>query len=524
MALDTLLAKANTGSGTDALGGEIIDGKFVSSVRTVDIAGNGAEIATEASLSALLAKINTAFAEYTSVPENQSSAPAQRLVGQDIWNCSFSDVGASVLAPEFISPIVGSGVTYAQASGTLTITAGTSANAEFLARSIKSWRSSMMLSFSCVLSQRIANNNFAYILGDLVGEGLAVTINSATQITVTKAAHGYTTKNVGQFIFVGGIVGAAGVPGRYAIASVVDANTFKMTVAGWPASGSCTATLFGHSHHKVVYSGVTATNATVNSQRRGWSDADTTATIFTTAAPGHIVKMHVEGRSVQWSDILRASTTVPTITVRASRFENQPDDNLDLYLFLWSYNGTVAPASSTTWTISFCAVEKFAALPVYDQGSKPQGYAWPKPVALPFGVVVNSISAIAAGANAIGDVGVQYRANATGAATPAKVIAAASTNATSTKATAGRVVAYDFHNNAAAARYVKFYNKATAPVVGTDVPTKVVALPAGGSKTISIPGGIAFATGIAYAIVTGAADADATAVAANDVVGGFEYA
>jgi len=185
-------------------------------------------------------------------------------------------------------------------------------------------------------------------MADLVGENLACTINSATSITVTKAAHGFTSQDVGQFVFVGGISGAAGVPGRYAIASVPTVDTITFTVAGWPASGSCTVDLFGYSHVKHLYNGVTATSMLLDAQREGWASGDTTQTIFTSAAPGHIMQTHMDGRNLYWSDTVRASTSTPNVTARASRYENIPDDNVDLYLFLWSYNGTVAPATTTT--------------------------------------------------------------------------------------------------------------------------------------------------------------------------------
>jgi hypothetical protein len=53
-----------------------------------------------------------------------------------------------------------------------------------------------------VLSQRIVNNNFAILLADLIGEGLAVTINSATsnQIGMSNGAGGTylsTTQDAG---------------------------------------------------------------------------------------------------------------------------------------------------------------------------------------------------------------------------------------------------------------------------------------------------------------------------------------
>jgi hypothetical protein len=131
---------------------------------------------------------------------------------------------------------------------------------------------------------------------------------------------------------------------------------------------------------------------------------------------------------------------------------------------------------------------------------------------------------LGASANLIGDVGVQYRASATGGATVAKILSAASTNATSVKATSGRVVGYHLTNTTAAIKYFRLYNLAVAPTVGTSAPLSVIPISANSSAIVSIPGGIAFATGISYAITGAAADLDATAVAANDVVGSIFYA
>lgn len=309
----------------------------------------------------------------TRVLDNEASGTPVRAIGQEIWNVSFSEVGASVISSQFQAPTTGTGVSYSQASGALAIVAGTTANAEFFTRSVQNWRGAMRLKFSAVASQRIANNNLAVMLADLIGEGLTVTINSATSITVAQSGHAFTSQSVGQFVQVGRIVGAAGVPGRYAIASVVAGVSYNLTVAGWPASGSCTATIFGHSYVRNLVTGTTATAINVDAQRRGWATGDTFATINTTASPGTIITCELTGREVFWADQLRASTTNPNIVVRANRVENIPDDNLDLYLFVWSFNGTTAPASSTTWTMSFCAVEKFANMPVYIQGKRGQG-------------------------------------------------------------------------------------------------------------------------------------------------------
>ena len=95
---------------------------------------------------------------------------------------------------------------------------------------------------------------------------------------------------------------------------------------------------------------------------------------------------------------------------------------------------------------------------------------------------------------------------------------AATTNATSVKASAGTVWSIIASNVNAAARYVKFYNLAVAPTVGTSVPVFTITIPAGG--TVQFDGGsngIRFGTGIALAITGAMADADTTAVAANEI-------
>jgi hypothetical protein len=334
----------------------------------------------------------------TRVVDNETAGSPVRAIGQEIWNVSFSEVGASVISNQFQTPTTGTGVSYSQASGALAIVAGTTTNAEFFTRSTTAWRGAMRLKFSIVASQRIANTNLAVMLADLVGEGLTVTINSATSITVAQAGHPFTSTSVGQFVQVGCIVGAAGVPGRYAIASVVAGVSYNLTVAGWPASGSCTATVFGHSYVRNLFTGTTATQISVDGQRRGWAQGDTTATINTTASAGTIITCELTGREVFWADQLRASTTSPNIVVRANRVENIPDDNLDLYLFVWSFNGTTAPASSTTWTMSFCSIEKFANMPVYIQGKRGQGTMNGDTVFIASGTVttVTTVSAITA--------------------------------------------------------------------------------------------------------------------------------
>lgn len=472
--------------------------------------------ATETTVAALNAKVP---ALATRPNDNEAPGLPVRLIGQEIWNVSFSEVGAGVISSQFIAPTTGTGVSFSQASGALSVVAGTTANAEFFTRSVQTWRGSLRLKFSTVLSQRIANNNFVVMLADLIGEGLSVTINSATSITVAQAGHPFTSTNVGQFVHIGRIVGAAGVPGRYAIASVVPGASYNLTVAGWPASGSCTATVFGHSYVRNLFTGTSATSVAVDAQRRGWATGDTSATINSTATPGTIIHCELTGREVFWADQTRASATVPNSATRASRIENIPDDNLDLYLFLWTFNGTAAPASSTTWTVSFCSVEKFPNTPVYLQGARTMGSANPMPVTL-YGTTVGTTSN--ASTALMGDVGVQYRTTASGLSA-AHIVAAGSTNATNLKTTAGKVLGWYFANTTASWRFVKLHNLNTTPTAGAAV-ARTIGVPPNGIASFFSEGGITFATGIGYTIVTGAADADATAVTANDVVGELFWA
>jgi len=110
--------------------------------------------------------------------------------------------------------------------------------------------------------------------------------------------------------------------------------------------------------------------------------------------------------------------------------------------------------------------------------------------------------------------------------TPYKLNSAATTNATSVSATANTLLYgyYISNTNATAFRYVKFYNKASAPTVGTDTPVLVLAIPGGGAANVSFPAGINFTTGLAFATTTGAADSDTAAVALNEVIVNLVYA
>jgi hypothetical protein len=288
----------------------------------------------------------------------------------------FAEVGSGIVgkaAEEFTLLQTGSGMTVNQSSGNLVITTGTTANSETVIRSIDTFSGSLLARLKVILSQRIANQTFRYELADLIGEALSYAINSATSVTVTfPTTNPFTAANVGQSVRLSRITGAAGIPGRYAIASV-SGLTVNFTVAAWPASGSGTLTLYGWNHIQLEYSGTTATNASFDAQRRGWNSGNTTATINTTASPGHVGQINFDVFTAGFSDALVASNTGYQWTNRASRIENVPDPETELYLFIVVQNGSTAPASTTTLTTRFIQIEDQGRQKIRVASSDPVG-------------------------------------------------------------------------------------------------------------------------------------------------------
>jgi len=134
-------------------------------------------------------------------------------------------------------------------------------------------------------------------------------------------------------------------------------------------------------------------------------------------------------------------------------------------------------------------------------------------MALPSGVSKDSIRAVYE-ALTNGDA-----AAATGAASGSRILsAAATTNATSAKASAGYLHQVSGYNASVSARYIKFYNKASAPTVGTDTPVLTYYVPGSSAFVFDVPA-LYFSTGIAYALTTGSADNDTGALTAADILG-----
>lgn len=107
----------------------------------------------------------------------------------------------------------------------------------------------------------------------------------------------------------------------------------------------------------------------------------------------------------------------------------------------------------------------------------------------------------------------------------ARLISAATTNATSvTTSQTNLITVIAMNNHASNIAYLKLYDKASAPTVGTDTPVAVYALAVGaGGVAISIPTGMNFANGLGYAITGGLADSDTTAVGSAQVTVNLVY-
>lgn len=101
--------------------------------------------------------------------------------------------------------------------------------------------------------------------------------------------------------------------------------------------------------------------------------------------------------------------------------------------------------------------------------------------------------------------------------TPVYINSAASTNG-QTLFAGSRIVSLAVSNTGAGAAYLKLYNKASAPTVGTDAPVLTIAVGANATVTVPMPAeGMPFTLGIGLAITGAAADSDTTAVGAGEV-------
>lgn len=116
-----------------------------------------------------------------------------------------------------------------------------------------------------------------------------------------------------------------------------------------------------------------------------------------------------------------------------------------------------------------------------------------------------------------------FAPSTSGSYNASRLNSAATTNATVVKAGGAELYGWSLYNANAAVRYVKLYDKATAPTVGTDTPVIVLPVPPGAAIAALGEQGIGFTRGLTFATTTGAADSDTAAVAANEIIVNLFY-
>lgn len=96
--------------------------------------------------------------------------------------------------------------------------------------------------------------------------------------------------------------------------------------------------------------------------------------------------------------------------------------------------------------------------------------------------------------------------------------AAGSDNATLVKARKGKVLKISGYNARGSAVYLKLYDKATAPTVGTDTPFATIYLAASSAFNHEWENGLDFTLGLGYGTTTAGADNSTAAVTAADIL------
>lgn len=164
---------------------------------------------------------------------------------------------------------------------------------------------------------------------------------------------------------------------------------------------------------------------------------------------------------------------------------------------------TATTAGTTTINVQACSLRQ-------------QTFLATQPVS---GTVTANIGtgSLAAGTNAIGDVGIQYRANATGAGTVTNINCPATPAVQTIKGSAGRLLGLYLVNTNATIRWIKIYN-IVSPTLNSSTATARIPLPQNQPVYIEFPGGMAFGTAITCAVTSSASITDSTgAVTPDDV-------
>lgn len=209
------------------------------------------------------------------------------------------------------------------------------------------------------------------------------------------------------------------------------------------------------------------------------------------------------------------SNIVDNAVARAASFRKHlriPDPNALYKLRIRAINGGTAPTSTTTMTISYASIEDYAEVMAEITAGRGQGSSGQA-----MGVQVLNQPAVSINWPTPSNSG-------GGFSNVGKMKSAATTNATSVKGSAAVLGSLEAENRSATVRYLKIYNKATAPTVGTDTPVWTIMLPANSIRSVPIPAfGMRLSAGFALAITAGIYDNDVAAVGADEVSLNWSY-
>ena len=419
----------------------------------------------------------------------------------------------------------GDGQTVSQANGSLVVTSGTIPNAETIIRSNDCFTRELLANLIAQRSQAIANTRLVLQLVDVIGDGLSLAVDSSAQVTIrVPKINPYYAKfkrvlGVSPVAMAGmkmsiGAVGAVpgAIPGRYGIASATydeENVSIVFTVSGWAAGSQGVCSLYGWNFIETYFSGTSTYSANFDSGRNGYNSnvgfAAYGASSFPNTTAAVCYNIHKTSEQIMFS--YNQITSSAASTLLATRLTGIPSEETKLYLQLIVRNETAAPASNTNFTFLGVRIEEMNAQTVQINGLKlpnSTGGVFSLPVTLTSSAV--SVSSLAMSATSSG-VSTRYR-----------LISAATTNLSLIKNTSGVINGGTITNTGDGIAYLKFYNKASAPVLATDVPVYTVPLlPKSTLDVNALTGtvGDRFATGIAIAVTGGYADNDATAVAAE---------
>jgi hypothetical protein len=509
MALDGLQAKANVGSGTDQLAGRVVGGKFAGAVILVD--ENGLEISGANPLDvALAAPVEIA---------NDSGNPIPVSGTVKLATSNGADVTVANPLPVEIDGTINVNQADAASSGNLSIVGSTvTVSLNAMASLAIQMRASTVPAFAgtIMFEGTVNGTDWESIRGFYAGS----VGESYTQVDQT------LVNNIFRFT----VAGFSQVRARLSTLTLGNADV-------WMRASAPTSTVFAASAVPVLTQRRDANTTPVADGENARFFSDETGRLKVSTHPGSydIVTGNItaNGQTAvcpcsRGSNII-AHMVATSLVGHNATFEGSIDstNGTDGAWFAIDakrtnantvelVTGVLAATPAYAWELS---VNGFKYIRVRATAHTSGTAAW-KFQQAPYATEPIPASQVSGTQPVSGTVTATVTGGTVLPVTPTTTFtnSAASTNPTSIKASAGTLWSAIVSNINASTRYVKFYNLATAPTVGTSTPVFTVAVPSGGTVTVTGgSNGIRFATGIGLAITAGAADSDTAAVAAGDV-------